>query len=59
MVRTFKKKDLMFLKKLLTTGRHGLNRDREEFLIRACAYLISEEYREYAPHESGKILINK
>ena len=57
MIRTFKKKDLLYLRRVLMT--RCISGERREKVQGICRFLSHREYREIAPHEEGKVIINR
>ncbi len=56
MIRTFKKKDLPYLRRVLAERRFSFKEERETLLLQTCFHLNHGEYRDREPHESGKVL---
>ncbi len=57
MTRTFKRKDLLYLKRVLVN--RDLSQKTRRIVLGVCRYLNDSSYREVAPHEEGKIIINR
>jgi hypothetical protein len=57
--RTFKKKDLPYLRRVLAERRFSPTEEREALLLQTCFHLNHGEYRDREPHESGKVTLKK
>jgi hypothetical protein len=58
-IRTFKRKDLIYLRRVILKNRVSEEENRRDMILGICRYLSEDDYQDFAPHETGKILINK